>query len=706
MTRTARRRRSAPLTMAALAAVASIALGACVDDDPDASPVTTAGTSPSDPTGTAGSAGTTQTTAATAVTATTDGDPGRLRPAGFGRARLTFFGDCPALLGYLQAESLERVTAWGLGGMPYWRGGPMPMAAEDSMAGADRAMEVPAAVPDATMAAGVDYSTTNTQEVGVDEGDVVETDGSHVYVATVDGVRVVDVADARVVDELELPEGTHQLLLDGDRLLVTTSPWSGVEDTVVSLFDVTDPANASLLRRSHLEGRLVASRSIDGTARLVITSSIAARLPFVYPDQFGLDEDKALAENQRIIRESAIEQWMPRWFDEAGDGSFGDMSASLDCADVAAPQIFAGLGISWIATVDLRNGSAPVGTAGVVSNSDVVYASASNVYLATQPWDWFDPAASTVRSDEQPPTLIHQFALGADGSADWVASGEVPGRLLNQFSMGEYEGDLRVASTVDDWSGNGQSESLVTVLRPADGELTTVGQVGGLGRTEQIYAVRFMGPQAYVVTFRQTDPLYVIDLADPTAPRVTGELKIPGYSAYLHPVGDGLLLGVGQDADLSGRTQGTQLSLFDVSDPANPQQLSTLAIGGSSEAEWDHKAFLYWPEDGTIVIPTSPWWGGCGAADGCLADQMRSNAGGVVVAQLQGTQLVGRGVIEHDDSRSSGCWNPLQRSMVIGSEIVTVGLDQVQFNDRSTLAVRDAVSWGTADQYGCAYWID
>jgi hypothetical protein len=274
--------------------------------------------------------------------------------------------------------------------------------------------------------------------------------------------------------------------------------------------------------------------------------------------------------------------------------------------------------------------------------------------------------------------------------------------------MGEFEGDLRVASTVDDWTGSRDSESIVTVLRPTDGDLATIGQVTGLGLTEQIYAVRFMGTQAYVVTFRQTDPLYVVDLSDPTNPRVTGELKIPGYSAYLHPVGDGLLLGVGQDADEGGRTLGTQLSLFDVSDPTNPQRLSTLMVGGSSEAEWDHKAFLFWPEDGTIVIPSSPWWGGCGPAVDCLADQLSSNGAGVIVAQLQGAELVGRGVIEHEyrNDFGSGCWNPLNRSMIIGSEIVTVGLDQVQFNDRASLEVRDAVRWGDPDQYGCYYWME
>jgi len=180
-------------------------------------------------------------------------------------------------------------------------------------------------------------------------------------------------------------------------------------------------------------------------------------------------------------------------------------------------------------------------------------------------------------------------------------------------------------------------------------------------------------------------------------------LKIPGYSAYLHPVGDGLLLGVGQDATDDGRVQGTQLALFDVHDPANPQRLSTLPIGGWSDAEWDHHAFLFWPADGTIVLPVSPGWNSCGAIDNCLAGSLTNPRGGVVVAQLQGTTLVGRGTISSTSSKDNGCWNPLQRSLAIGTELVTVGMNEMQFSDRASLATRSSVEWGTPDQYGCTW---
>jgi hypothetical protein len=699
----------------AIATAALLVAGACSADEatqPTTSGASTIVTTPDD------------TSAPTSPGTTEPGGTAAPRPQGFASANLEFFGDCAALLGYMQREASERVTAWGLGGGFYYGDGrAMPdMAVAESAddAGAAEVAPAPAAVE------GQDYSGTNTQEEGVDEGDIVETDGEYVYVANSDGLRIVAVDDAIVVAEPELPQGSHQLLLDDDRLVVVTSSWSGAPDTIVSLFDVAAPSDPALLRRSHLEGAVVATRSIDGVARLVITTSFDQRLPFVQPNQFGLDEESALERNKEIIAESTVEDWLPRWFDEGADGSFGPMSQVLPCETVAAPPEFAGLGLTWVGSIDVNGDGTPIGSAGIVSTGDTVYASTDNLYVATQNWDWRwggpvpmpvpveegAPESGTTESAPiedpgPPPTLIHQFRLDDGTAATYVASGKVEGRLLNQFAMSEHNGDLRVATTTDDWGGFGeQSESTVFVLRPEGDELREISSVGGLGKDEQIYAVRFIGDLAYVVTFRQIDPLYVIDLTDPANPIEAGELKIPGYSAYLHPVGDGLLLGVGQDATDEGRTTGTQLSLFDVSDPTNPQRVSTLPIGGYSEVEWDHKAFLYWPADGTIVLPVSPGWNDCGPAEDCLAKDLVGAGGGAVVAELDGRELRARGVISHSSPSRSGCWNPLQRSIVIGDELVTVGLDQMKFSDRQSLEPRDAVSWGDPEQYGCSWYID
>ena len=220
-----------------------------------------------------------------------------------------------------------------------------------------------------------------------------------------------------------------------------------------------------------------------------------------------------------------------------------------------------------------------------MGDGEIVYASERHLFVATNQW-------SNVRGDTvepSPRTLIHEFDITDPRRAAYRVSGEVRGTVLNQFSMSEYGGHLRVATTEQDPNGRGTGESRVFVLKDNGQTLGTVGDVGGLGRGERIYAVRFIGDVGYVVTFRQVDPLYTLDLSNPSRPRVVGELKILGYSAYLHPIGPDLLLGVGQDATPEGRTRGTQVSVFDVSDPASPRLLHQRSLGqGQSPAEFDH----------------------------------------------------------------------------------------------------------------------
>ena len=160
------------------------------------------------------------------------------------------------------------------------------------------------------------------------------------------------------------------------------------------------------------------------------------------------------------------------------------------------------------------------------------------------------------------------------------------------------------------------------------------------------------------------------------------------------------MLGVGQDANEQGFALGTQLSLFDVSEPTDPQRIDTLSIGGWSDMEWDHRAFLYWPADGTIAIPASPGWNDCGPNETCLARTLQG-AGGTVVTQLDGTELRARGVINGDTS--TNCWNPPLRTVVIDSELAAVAPNSITFADRGSLDVRAEARWGDADEYGC-YW--
>jgi hypothetical protein len=196
---------------------------------------------------------------------------------------------------------------------------------------------------------------------------------------------------------------------------------------------------------------------------------------------------------------------------------------------------------------------------------------------------------------------VHQFALGDDNKRpSYVASGRVDGMLLNQFSMSEYKGDLRIATTDQNLTSNN-----LFVMRPIGKALTVIGSVRGMGKGERIYSGRMVGEQGYLVTFKQTDPLYTLDLKDPTNPKVAGELKVNGFSSYIHPIGDGLLLTIGQDADANGRQQGVHLQVFDVKNPAKPTRKfhEKLGAGTYSTAQNDHKAFLWDPKSSTFAVP-------------------------------------------------------------------------------------------------------
>jgi hypothetical protein len=211
-----------------------------------------------------------------------------------------------------------------------------------------------------------------------------------------------------------------------------------------------------------------------------------------------------------------------------------------------------------------------------------------------------------------------------------------------------------------------------------------------LGRGERIYSVRFIGPVGYVVTFRQTDPLYTLDLSDPSKPRVVGELKITGFSSYLHPAGNTRLIGVGQDADLDGRVQGTQVSLFDVSNPATARRLDAFALaGGNSEAEYDPHAFLYWPAEQLLVVPM---WAES-ALDGSLQPTDKPVFGGALVLRLDGNRLMKLGFISHAAAGVTAYQRDpsVRRSLVIGDTLWTISGSGAMATDIHDLADQEWV---------------
>lgn len=542
-----------------------------------------------------------------------DDPPTTTRPPIVGAAFQTF-SDCDDLLEYYISEAVDIVGPYGFGGnmlMFAERSAVDTAAAEDGVGGgADRS-----------------YTESNNQVSGVDEIDIVKTDGNRIYTVVDGALRIGTVGDPGITITGSLsfrdwwPQG---LLLHGDTVLAVGQIWGGDVTPLASdgriapgystpitrlvEIDVSDASNPRIVRTLDMDGAFISARNVDGSIRLALNSNPVG-LPFVAPSGGGLRAEREATEaNQEIIRNSTLDNWLP-YFVLTDAGGATTEGRLLDCNGVMAPHTFSGIDTLSLLTFDLGSGLGAWEDAGVVASGATMYATADATYLATQRWmNW---SIMTEREAEDAAegfsTQIHKFDTSR-GVPRYVASGEVGGFLLNQFAMDEHDGDLRVASTTSpgDWWASDDSESRVTVLRPSGDTLAEIGLVDGLGLTERIFAVRFMGPVGYVVTFRQTDPLYVVDLSDPTAPGVVGELKIPGYSAYLHPVSDGRLLGVGQDADEEGRVLGTQISLFDVSNPADPRRIDQVMLeGGWSQAEGNHLAFTF--VDGTALAPYERW---------------------------------------------------------------------------------------------------
>lgn len=657
-----------------------------------------------------------------------------------GRIRLVSYSSCDDMLAGLRQATAKNVTAWGIG--PNY-----PMALRQDVASAKQQ-----ATPD--------HSTTNVHEAGVDEPDLVKTDGKRVITVNQGVLRVVDAATRKVTGTLRLVPKDQSwapadLLITGDRALVlfqgggivpfgaTAKMRPGLDGPKYLLIDLS--GEPKVLGSMTAHGAHVDARQVGSTVRIVIRS-----VPEIaFPEQrSNATESEMRQRNRETVMGAPIDAWLPRF--EIESGGVG-RTEKVRCDQVSHPDEYTGTSMLTVHTIDLAGSLGAVDPISVAADGDTVYGTQSSLYVTSNPHWWFpmpmiddaisadtattspsadtglptptpDPSGTAVAPKAEPstspaeiapkvepstspaelvsptpeptPTVpperteVHRFDITGTGAPRYVSSGAVSGRLLNQYSLSEFQGNLRVATTTGAQvfgDARDKSESGVYVLN-AD-TLSQVGSVTGLGKGERIYSVRFIGGLGYVVTFRQVDPLYALDLRNPTAPKVTGELKITGYSAYLHPGGEGRLIGIGQEASQKGRTLGTQISLFDVNDPANPRILSRFHQPKSgSESEWDPHAFLYWPKSGLAVLPLTSYdddW-----ADGSSA----------LVLNVSGSGITKVGVIKHPRSTQKGEFAPadpgIRRSVVIGDSVWTVSDLGLKVNDATTLADQAWIPFG------------
>ena len=420
--------------------------------------------------------------------------------------------------------------------------------------------------------------------------------------------------------------------------------------TKLTVLDLTNRSSPQISKELYIEGGYQTARESGGTVRMVSygwmeIDGLKTWLDFSdYRTYWELDWDSSKREqiwmevmnetieyNDKVIDQTPLDDLLPRIYEKSGDNiTIHKYTESGDgnCQNFATASDSTGQGITSIMTLDLLEENFSFNADHILSNWATVYASGDVMIMAEDSqsswWFWGEE-----ESNYQEMTNLHVFDISNPGQTDYIASGRINGTIQDQFSLSEHDGNIRVCSTTGQWGrwwmDNPEpmlSHVFVLGLNADKTEYEVIGKVGDIAPDESIWSARFVGDKAYIVTFRNIDPLWTIDLSEPTNPRVIGELKVPGVSTYIHPVGDTHLLTIGIAGDDDGLDWGvTQISFFDVSDFSNPILESSLKLNPApngengwsyshSEATYEHKAFQYWEDDGLLAIPmsTSRWY--------------------------------------------------------------------------------------------------
>ena len=455
----------------------------------------------------------------------------------------------------------------------------------------------------------IDFSKTNIQVDGVDEPDIVKTDGTYLYILENNDIYIIKafpVDDAAILSKISVNDNISlsNIFINNDRLIVFgvswgypveyqdeykgfSNCWRGISSTMIRIYNVEDRENPELVESINMDGRYFDSRMIGDYVYVVSTES-------VYDIYHICNGNESINIPELTVDDKTITIPADQMF-------YIDTPEQIDM-------------MTHILSINIFNGKINQKSF-MLGNSQILYVSKNNVYLTCIYRDYI-PSSSPIntyydRIEEK--TIIHKISIDV-GNISYASQGEVPGHVLNQFSMDEYNGYFRIATTVGHVSGWGDhSTNNVYIL---DEDLNVTGEIENLAHGERIYSARFMGNRGYIVTFKKIDPLFVLDLKDPKNPMILGELNIPGYSDYLHPFDEDHIIGIGKDTvepqeDIPWTKdfawyQGIKIAIFDVSDVENPIELHKETIGDrgtDSLALHDHKAFLFDREKELLVIP-------------------------------------------------------------------------------------------------------
>lgn len=522
--------------------------------------------------------------------------------------------------------------------------------------------------------AGQSYSTTNNQVEGIEEGDITITDGKYIYTIVDNKIMIVDAKSLKMVKRLTVGKEiypTHlmlhnELLVVGYTAYVETQKESYYDSksvTKVAFYNVKDAANPTLVREVGQDGDLTNIRKL-GNYLYVVSSKT--------PNYWMLPENPDI-ELRPATYDGGEEKLLPvdqiRLLPESNQPSYLLVSA-IDVSNVKSNE--------WK-------------TASFLGNSGQMYMSENAIYIASMNYRFWPTVDIAVDSTEAPiapaqgenETTLYKIAI-AKTNVRLATEGKVKGSVLNQFSMDEHNGYIRIATTEGNaWGTDANSKNHLFIL---DENLKQVGAVHDLAPGERIYSARFIGDKAYLVTFKETDPLFVIDTKDPKAPKVLGELKIPGFSNYLHPIDENHLLGIGYDTEVRMEqgvkepivlTKGMKLSLFDVSDLKNPKEKQAVVIGGRgtySSVQHDHKALFRDPRNHLYGFPVTVY------SETDEQDRLKYEGTGAQIYQVttSGIKLVGN-LLEQarPGEQYEDAYNVVQRMLYVEDELYAVSRSKV-----------------------------
>ena len=422
------------------------------------------------------------------------------------------------------------------------------------------------------------YSKTNIQVEGVDEADIVKTDGEYIYLAVGKQVvilRAYPVEDAEVLSKMNFNGTVNGIFTVENRLVVleTLNSFSRNCATSVKVYDISERENPVLERNLTVTGCYLTSRRINEYVYLIVSS-------------WAISEDGEIVSPKVFVA-----------------GGVQEVPAAKVYYSTVPDSAYA---FTTVISVNVQNDEQePVFKSFLIGVSTKVYVSLNNIYLTVPQKIW-------LTDDGTEKTFIHKIEI-KNGEIEYKTSASVSGRVLNQFSMDEYDGYFRIATTIGHVARTVEEASARNNLYILDSDLKIVGKLEGLAYGEQIHSARFMGDRCYLVTFRKIDPFFVIDLQNPYSPKVLGYLKITGYSDYLHPYDENHIIGIGKETvaaengDFSWY-QGVKISLFNVENVSEPEEISRYIIGDrgtDSPVLRDHKALLFDKSRNLLVLPVT-----------------------------------------------------------------------------------------------------